>query len=240
MQKMDSALLLAGGLGTRLRPITNDIPKVMAPVQGKPILEYNIALCKKHGIKNIVIVIGHKGEKIMDYFGNGEKFGVKINYAGIETESKGTAHAIFISRELLKDRFVVFNGDNLSDIDLTLMNEFHENEKKIATLALVEMPDVENWGVAKVYAQLSGSLIMYFVEKPKHDEAPSNLINAGVYIFEQKIFDYLEKAISLEHDVFPKLAEDGQLICYIHESQWFPTDTMEKYTKAQREWKGLK
>src|SRR3989344_2558559 len=236
MQKMDSALLLAGGLGTRLRPITNDIPKVMAPVQGKPILEYNIALCKKHGIKNIVIVGGHKGEKIMDYFGNGEKFGVKINYTGIEEESKGTAHAIAISKKFLNRSFFAFNGDNLSDVDLTAMGKFHEANGKISTIALVERDDVENWGVAR----MQGSSILEFVEKPSRENAPSNLINAGVYIFEQKIFDYLENAISLEHDVFPKLAEDGQLICYIHEGQWFPTDTMEKYTKAQREWKGLK
>lgn len=236
MQKMDSALLLAGGLGTRLRPITNNIPKVMAPVQGKPILEYNIALCRKHGIRNIVIVVGHKREKIMDYFGSGEKFGVKINYTGIEEESKGTAHAITISKKFLKGRFFAFNGDNLSDVDLSAMGKFHEAHKKIATLALVERDDVENWGVAR----MRGSSILEFIEKPSRENAPSNLINAGVYIFKQGIFSYLENAISLEHDVFPKLAQEGQLVGYVHKRQWFPTDTMEKYTKAQREWKSLK
>ncbi len=236
MQNTDSALLLAGGLGTRLRPITNDIPKVMAPVQGKPILEYNIALLKKHGVKNIVIVVGHKREKIIEHFGSGEKFGVKINYTGIETESKGTAHAISISKKFLKGRFFAFNGDNLSDVDLSAMEKFHLQNEKIASLALVEREDVENWGVAR----MQGANILEFIEKPKKENAPSNLINAGVYIFEPRIFNYLKGTISLERDVFPKLAGEGQLIGYIHKGQWFPTDTMEKYNCAQKEWKGLK
>ena len=230
------ALILAGGKGTRLRPITYEIPKALIPIHGKTLTEHLFDLFKKYGIVDIIMAVGHMKNKIKEHFGDGTKFGVKITYIE-EDEPMGTAGPIRIAREILKETFIVSNGDELKNINIEEMYEFHKNNNALATIALTTVPDPSQYGVAR----LSGSKILEFVEKPKMEDAPSNLINSGFYILEPQVIDYIGKGFQMsEKDVFPKLAKEGRLFGYPFSGQWFDTGNIQRYEKAIKEWKDIK
>ena len=171
------AIILAGGKGTRMKPMTDFLPKPMMRINDKPILEHNIELLKRHGIKEIVISIGHKGENIKEYFGDGKQLGVNISYIE-ETTPLGTAGPLNSLKGKINDTFILMNGDELKDIDLEDMFMFHRKNKSTATLALTTVEDPSSYGVAV----MNGNKIMTFIEKPSRQHAPSKLINAGLYI----------------------------------------------------------
>jgi NDP-sugar pyrophosphorylase family protein len=234
-KKVRKAFILAGGKGTRLRPITYEIPKPMVLIHGRPLLEHTINLLKKNDIRNIILSVGYMGEKIKEYFGNGSKLGVNISYVE-ENEPTGTAGALRLAKPLLDDcNFIMINGDNLYKIDYPEMIQASLSNGAVATIALTTVSDPSKFGVAK----MKGTRIVDFVEKPKPDEAPSNLINAGIYIFNSKIFDYIpDKHFSMiETEVFPKLIADEQFYGYVMEGQWLPAGTLEEYEQAIKEWK---
>jgi NDP-sugar pyrophosphorylase family protein len=225
---MVTSIILAGGLGTRLRPLTDTTPKPLLPVGGKPIIEHAIANFRKHGIKDIVLSIGYKADVIRDYFRDGSKFGVKITYC-IEDEPLGTGGALKAASKGLGGTFVAINGDNLADFDWSMMLKEHKGNKAKITLALYPVEDVTQYGIAR----LDGKRIIEFIEKPSVESAPSNLNNAGGYIIEPEALSILpEGKSSIERDCFEKLARKGVVYAYIHKGQWFPTDTIEKYTLA--------
>jgi len=225
---MTTAIILAGGLGTRLKPLTDKTPKPLLPIKGTPIIEHAINNFKRHGIVNIILSIGYKANNIKDYFGNGSKFGVNITYS-IEEEPLGTGGAIKESSKDLHETFIAINGDNLADFDWTMMLEEHRSNSAKITMALFPVEDVTQFGIA----QLDGKKIVKFIEKPSVEEAPSNLNNAGGYIFEPQALDILpEGKSSIERDCFEVLASEGVVYASIHSSQWFPTDTLDKYQLA--------
>ena len=229
------ALILVGGKGTRLRPITYEIPKPMVPIHGRPLLEYTIEFLRDAGVREIILAIGYLGHKIKEYFGDGAKFGVRIQYIE-EKEPLGTSGPVRAAKNLLDNsNFIVINGDNLFTLDLNDMIISHFNNGCIATIALTTVDDPTKFGVAK----LKGNRILEFIEKPKIEDAPSKLINAGVYLFSPKVFNYIpEKSYSMfETDVFPKLLALGQFYGYIMEGQWLPAGTPEEYERAIKEWK---
>ncbi len=235
IKRLKKAFILAGGKGTRLRPITYEVPKPMIPVKGKPILQYHIEQLRKYGIKDIVISIGYLGNKIREYFGDGKRFGVNITYVE-EQEPLGTGGALGNAKHLFNDVFIMINGDNLIDLDLDEMYESHKKNNRPITIALTAVEDPYSYGVVL----LKGSKIIDFVEKPKKGTAPSNLINAGVYIIEPEILERIpENKSSIEKDVFPKLVKEGKVSGYVFAGQWFSTDSQERYEKAIKEWKGL-
>lgn len=226
------AFILAGGKGTRLRPITNEIPKPMVPLHDKPILQHALDLFKKYGITEIIMSIGYKGDKIKEYFGNGTRFGVNITYVE-ETEPLGTAGPLNLARQYLTDTFVMCNADELKNIDLSEMYLFHKENAAMATIALTTVADPLVYGVAK----LTGSKILEFIEKPEAGKAPSNLINAGLYIVEPAVLDIIPKgASSIERDVFPTIASGGKLFGFPFSGQWFDTGTLERYEEAMKNW----
>jgi len=227
-------VILAGGKGTRLKPITDEIPKPLLPVHGKPILQYGIELFKKFGINEIILSIGYKGSQIKEYFGDGSRFGVTIYYVE-ETEPLGTAGPLNLARKYLTEPFVMCNADELKDIDLSDMYIFHKDKKAMATIALTTVPDPSNYGVAK----MQGDRIVEFIEKPV--SPPSNLINAGLYILDPEVLKYIPKKgfAMVEKDVFPKIAAEGKLFGYHFSGQWMDTGTLDRYDKAIREWKGF-
>ncbi|MDD5181728.1 MAG: sugar phosphate nucleotidyltransferase [Candidatus Nanoarchaeia archaeon] len=235
-----TAFILAGGKGTRLKPFTYEIPKPMIPVHGMPILQHVIELFKRYGINEIIISIGYKGDKIKEYFGDGIKFGVKIRYIEEDPDVPlGTAGPLLLAKEFLKETFVMTNADELKDIDLDDMYRLHKESKAMATIALTTVEDPSSYGVAR----LKGSQIVEFVEKPRREEAPSKLINAGLYILEPEILKYIpdgKKEVKIENDVFPKIAKMGKLFGYPFSGQWFDTGTPENYEKAIKRWQGLK
>ena len=231
------AVILCGGKGTRLRPITHEIPKPLIPVHGRPLVEHIIDLLKKYDIQEILLSVGYKKDKIKDYFGDGKRFGVKISYIEeSEDDPLGTAGPLKKARQLFNESFIVTNGDELKDINLEEMYEIHKQNKALATIALTTVPDPSAYGVA----ELSGSRILRFIEKPPKDKAPSNLINSGLYILEPEALDIIPEGYSLlEKDVFPVVAYEGKLFGYPFSGQWFDTGDASRYERALKEWKGL-
>ena len=225
---IEKAIILAGGLGTRLRPLTDETPKPLLPLKGKPIVQHIIENLQKHGVQNIILSIGYHAEKIQNYFQDGSSLGVHISYS-IETEPLGTGGAIKKAAAGITTPFFLIWGDNLMDINFTKMYEENKKEPSTIRMALTPRDDVEHFGVAK----LEGNKIVTFVEKPKREDAPSNLINAGAFIVDPKCLAMLPEGISsMEKDCFEKLAPLGEITAFIHDGQWFPTDTLEKYSLA--------
>jgi len=229
------ALLLAGGKGSRLKPITHEIPKPLVPLHGKPIIEHTFDLLKKYGIKDIIVSIGHMGDKIRQHFGDGKRFGVNITYIE-EKKPLGTAGPLRLAKHLLNETFIMCNADNLWNIDLIDLYMFHKERGGKATIALTTIEDPSEYGVAK----MSGNRIIEFIEKPKKGTEPSKLINSGFYIIEPEVIDYVPKKKSMmEVDIFPKIAREGKLYGYTFDGQWFDTGTMERYEKAIKEWNDI-
>lgn len=225
------AIILAGGLGTRLRPLTDNTPKPLLPIKGKPIIEHAILNFKKYGIEDIVLSVGYKADIIKEYFGNGKKWGVNISYC-VEDQPLGTGGALKMASAGVAQTFVAINGDNLADFDWTAAIETHRKNQAKVTLQLFPVEDVTKFGIAR----LDGSKIVEFIEKPTVEQAPSNLNNAGGYILEPEALDILPEGFCMvERDCFEKLASTGVVFAHHHSGQWFPTDTIEKYTLANEE-----
>ncbi|VVB73970.1 Bifunctional protein GlmU [uncultured archaeon] len=230
------AIILAGGSGTRMRPITYEIPKALMPIHGKTLTEHLINLFKKYGTRELILSVGHLKEKIKSYFGDGSKFGVDMTYTE-ESEPLGTAGPIRQMKDRLTETFIVSNGDELKDIDIQDMYLHHKESGALVTVALTTVQDPSHYGVAR----LEGDRIKEFVEKPRKEDAPSNLINAGLYIMEPEVLAYIPKGASmLERDVFPRLAKEGKLFGYPFSGQWYDTGSFERYERALKEWKGIK
>ena len=230
-----TAVILAGGMGTRLQPITFEVPKPLLTVHDKTLLEHLFDLFKKYGVKDIILSIGYKGDKIKQAIGNGRKFGVNVSYVE-ESKALGTGGPLKFAKSLLKDTFICSNADELKDLDLTDMYLFHKENKAAVTIALASVPDPSSYGVAR----LQGNRILEFVEKPTKDKAPSNLINSGLYIMEPEIIDEIPDGFSmLEKDVFPKLAKEERLYGYPFSGQWLNTGTLELYENAIKKWKDI-
>ena len=222
-----------GGQGTRLRPFTLEMTKVMLPIKGKPMVMHALDLLKSHGVTDIVLSIGYKGDQVKEYFGDGSKFGLNIKYVEEKTPL-GTAGPLRKAKKYLTDTFFIIWGDILSQIDLNDFMYFHKNNEGLGTIALTTVADPSRYGVA----DLKGNKIQRFVEKPEKGKAPSNLINSGMAILEPEIIDkYVPKRgkSMIEIDVYPKLAKSGDLYGYPFTGQWFDTGTHEAYEKAIKE-----
>lgn len=227
------AIILAGGLGTRLRPLTDITPKPLLLIQGKPIMQHTIENLKQHGFKDIILAISYQADKIKEYFVQGQALGVNLEYS-LEVEPLGTGGAVKQAAEQVGEDFVLLWGDNMMDIDITAMVKAHQNHPGLITMALTSREDVENYGVA----ELAGDKVVGFVEKPKQWKAPTNLINAGAFVISKEALNILPKGkSSIEKQCFEILAKQGQIFGFKHVGQWFPTDTLEKYEKAAKEFK---
>lgn len=198
------AIVLCGGFGTRLREIIKDVPKPMAPVAGRPFLEYLILQLTRWNIRDIVLSIGYKGEIIRSYFGNGRKWGIKITYSE-EDRPLGTGGALKKAAQLTdNEQFVVMNGDSFLDVDFMEFFRFHRKKEASATIALAHVENVERYGSVAVNEE---NEICEFSEKvlSKH-----GLINGGIYIFNRNIIEILpDRNFSLEKVFLPKIIGQG-------------------------------
>ena len=228
------ALILAAGIGSRLGL---DIPKPMYKINGKPVLEHNILLLKKHGIKNICITLHYKGDVIKNYFGDGSKWNVRIHYS-FEDELLGTSGALKnrdVNSFLEKDQFFVVYGDTYTDINLSQMLDFHNSTKPIATIVLFDPKKALNSGIAGgVITMDMENNIVSFIEG-KGNEI-NGYVNAGVYIVEHEILDMIPGNYPSDFgkDIFPKLLKEGSLLKgYITNSFVLAIDTQDalKVTK---------
>jgi NDP-sugar pyrophosphorylase family protein len=204
------ALILAGGLGTRLRAVVNDKPKPMAAVSDKPFIEYQIEFLKRYDINHLILCVGYLYEQIQDYFGNGEKWGIRIDYS-IEKELLGTAGALKQAQPFIDGAFLALNGDTYFDVDLKNLIKFHQRKSAehngLGTLALTERQDAQNFGSVTIDAEHK---ILRFEEKSERAEV-SRLINAGIYVLEPEILQHIPPAqkVSLEKETFPALLNQG-------------------------------
>lgn len=229
---LDTALIMAGGEGAHLRPVTYEIPKPLIPIKGRPILEWQIGMLKRYDITNIIIALDYMNEKIVDYFGDGKRFGVNIEYV-VEKKPMGTAGAISLAKNKLTKSFLFLNVDTLMDPNIPEMYEFHKRHKKLATVLLTTVGDPNNFGVVK----MRGNQILKFIEKPNLSKAPSRLINAGLCIFDSSVTNLVPRRKMMIEELFSKLSRDEQLVGYLHDGVTFDVGTAKGYEKAIREWK---
>lgn len=228
------ALFLAGGKGIRLQPLTDMVPKPMVPIMNKPLLERTMVNLKKNGITEIVISCCYQPQYIEEYFGNGEQFGLKIQYI-VEDIPLGTGGAIKKAEAQFEDTFIVFNSDILSDIDIPKMLDCHKNSHATATIAVTEVSNPSAYGV--VDYDMDGYAVS-FVEKPVQEQISLNFINAGIYIFEPEIFKEIpiNSIVSVERKVFPELLAEGHKIAvYKDDSYWMDIGTLEKYIQVHKD-----
>jgi len=219
-----SAILLVGGKGTRLQPLTNNSPKPMLPVGGVPFTEHQIVKAREAGISEIVLATSYLAEVFQPYFGDGSNFRIKIKYA-VEEVALGTGGAIRNAAKLLSpaDQVVIFNGDVLSAHDLMAQIKFHEDNGADVTLYLTEVADARAFGSVEL---LTGNKVKSFLEKM--DNPPSNLINAGCYIFNRAIIDAIPdgEVISVERETFPQLlAAEKRVFGFVDRSYWLDIGT---------------
>ncbi|HLC97130.1 MAG TPA: sugar phosphate nucleotidyltransferase [Candidatus Nanoarchaeia archaeon] len=234
----EKAVILAGGKGTRLRPLTLHTPKALVDIQGKTITEWIFDLLKRFGIRDAILSVGYLADKVRDHFTDGSKFGMNLEYVEEDPEKPlGTAGPLLLAQKLLKDSFILSNGDELKCINIPRMYRLHKRKNALATLALTTVEDPSQYGVAR----LDGNRILDFVEKPKRSEAPSNLINSGFYILEPEVIEMVPKGkfCMIEKDIFPQLAREGKLRGFPFSGQWFDTGSFERLERARKLWKGI-
>lgn len=215
------ALILIGGFGTRLRPLSCTRPKALFPILNKPLLQWTFERLAKSGIKEVVLAVNHQAEVFIKQQ-KIPKNGLKITYSRDPLKKPlGTGGPIKKAERLVghDSPFLVLNGDIFANLDYREILKVHEKKNAVATIALHSVKDPSRYGVAEL---VKGNRIKRFVEKPPRDLAPSNLINAGVYVLSPKIFEYIPKArkVSIEREVFPKLAEEDSLYGYVFEGLW--------------------
>ncbi|MEM2024679.1 MAG: nucleotidyltransferase family protein [Desulfurococcaceae archaeon] len=213
------AAILAGGFGKRLRPYTDEVPKPMIQVSGKPLLEWQIMWLKKHGFEEVILLVGYKKEKIIEYFGSGNRFGSKIIYV-VEDEPLGTGGAIKNAEHVLsrQDVFLVINGDILTNIDpLLLLKKLESSKSYLGAIATIPLPSP--YGIL----ELNNDAVKGFIEKPLIKDY---WINAGVYALKREALKYFPEKGDLEKTAFPAMARDKVLSAVMYDNVfWRAVDT---------------
>ena len=225
---------MAGGEGTRLRPLTSNQPKPMMPLVNAPMMEHIVRLLQSHGFDDIVVTVAFLANAIRTYFGDGSEFGVRMVYATEETPL-GTAGSVRNAMDELDERFLVISGDVLTDIDLSAVVRFHEERGALATIGLKAMENPLEFGI--VITQEDGS-VERFLEKPTWGQVFSDTINTGIYVLEPQIFEYIDAGVPVDFssDVFPRLLDaDKPLYGYVADGYWEDVGTLEAYTKAHQD-----
>jgi mannose-1-phosphate guanylyltransferase len=223
------ALILAGGEGTRLRPLTSGVPKPVVPLVDRPFAAYMLEWLRGHGVEDIVMACGYMAEGVREVLGDGSALGVSLRYLA-EPRPLGTAGPILFAEELLQDRFLVLNGDVLTDIDVSALIAAHESAGARATIALIGVDDPAGYGLVSVDGE---GRVTEFLEKPGPGFAGSPLINAGVYVLERDVLDLIEpeQMVSIERDVFPALIGKG-LHAVRAGGYWMDIGTPERYLQG--------
>ena len=222
------AVILVGGLGTRLHPLTFDMPKSVLPVLNRPFMEYTFAYLLQSGIKDIILTVNYLPDIIRDYFGDGSRYGVNLIYCH-EQEPMGTAGAIKNAENYLDSTFVALNGDIFTDLDLGDMLEIHRMKKAKTTISLQWVDDPSAFGVVETDAD---HRVLRFIEKPPRAEAKTNWINAGIYMLEPEVLKHVPENTHymVEKGLFPALLDMGEPVySYQFRGYWLDMGTPESY-----------
>src|SRR3982750_3364470 len=223
------AVILVGGEGTRLRPLTSTVPKPIVPLVDRPFIVYMLEWLKGHGVTDVVLAMGYLPTAVRNVLGDGSAYGLRIRYVE-EPDPRGTAGALKFCESLLEERFLMLNGDVLTDIDLTAQIAQHERTGATATLALVPVDDPSAYGLVRL--QDDGA-VKEFVEKPDPDQIDTNLISAGAYVLERSVLDLIPagRNVSIEREVWPRLVGDG-LYGFVADAYWLDIGTPERYLQG--------
>ena len=225
------AVVMAGGEGSRLRPLTVKRPKPMVPIVGKPVMEHILNLLKRHGITEVIVTVQYLASNIEDYFGNGSQFGMRISYSREDTPL-GTAGSVKNAEEQLTEPFLVISGDALTDYNLTDIIKYHQEKKSLATIMLAHVPNPLEYGV--IITNENGH-ITEFLEKPSWGEVFSDTINTGIYVLDPQIFSYFEKnkQFDFSQELFPMMLRKGDPIYgYIASGYWCDVGNLSEYMRA--------
>jgi mannose-1-phosphate guanylyltransferase/phosphomannomutase len=227
------AVVMAGGEGTRLRPMTASMPKPLLPIVNKPIMEHVLRLLHRHGFTETVVTVQFLASLVRNYFGDGEDLGMQLRYA-TEEVPLGTAGSVKNAESYLRDdTFIVISGDALTDFDLTDLVKFHHDKGALVTVCLTRVPDPLEFGITIID---DDHRVQRFLEKPTWGQVFSDTVNTGIYVMEPEVFDYVAagEVVDWSGDVFPRLVEDGKPIFgYIAEGYWEDVGTHESYMQAQ-------
>jgi mannose-1-phosphate guanylyltransferase len=223
------ALILAGGEGTRLRPLTSTVPKPVVPLVDRPFIAFMLDWLRSHGVDDVVMSCGHLAGGVRSVLGDGAALGVRLRYLE-EPRPLGTGGALKFAEDLLDERFLMLNGDTLSDLDLTAQLAAHEAVGARATLALYPVEDPSAYGLVRL---ADDGAVREFVEKPAPDQIDTNNISAGAYVLERSILELLRpgERASIERDVFPRLVGDG-LYGHVGSGYWMDIGTPDRYLEA--------
>jgi mannose-1-phosphate guanylyltransferase len=226
------AVVLVGGEGTRLRPLTLSAPKQMLPIVGVPMLERVLAQLAAHGVDEAILSLGYLPDAFMEAYPDGHAAGVQLTYA-VEAEPLDTAGAVRFAATFggVDETFIVVNGDVLTDMNLTALLDFHRQREAEGTIALHPVPDPSAFGVVPTDDE---GRVTAFVEKPPRDEAPTNEINAGTYVLEPSVLDRIASSgrVSIERETFPAMVRDRGLFALADGAYWLDTGTPAAYLQA--------
>ncbi len=228
------AVILIGGEGTRLQPLTCNTPKAMVPILNRPFLEHLLRYLAKHGVTDVILAMGYIPDPIQSRLGDGTQFGVRMTYL-IEESPLGTSGAVKNAESLLNGPFIVFNGDILTEIDLTAMVKQHQKIKPRISIALTPVDNPTIYGVVETDAR---GMVKRFMEKPGWDKVTTNMINAGIYILEPEVLMHIPASghSMFENYLFPLLLDRGEPIFgYPSDAYWIDIGTPEKYLKAHHD-----
>lgn len=227
------AVVLVGGFGTRLRPLTSATPKQMLPIVGLPMIERVVHSLAAHGVTEAVLSLGYRPDAFLDAYPDGRCGGVELHYA-VEPDPLDTAGAVrFAARSAgIDDTFIVVNGDVLTDLDVAALWEFHRSHGAEGTIALTPVDDPSRYGVVPIEPD---GRVIEFVEKPDPGTAPTHWINAGTYVLEPSVLDRIDEGrrVSIERETFPAMVVDRSLYALHSDAYWLDAGTPETYLQAQ-------
>jgi mannose-1-phosphate guanylyltransferase len=224
------AVILVGGEGTRLRPLTSTVPKPVVPLVDRPFIAYMLEWLKRHDVDDVIMSCGFLATSVRNVLGDGSAYGIRLRFVE-EPEPRGTAGALKYAEEFLAERFLMLNGDVLSDMDLSAQVAQHEATGAVGTLALVPVADPSAYGLVRIRED---NAVEGFLEKPSADQIDTNLISAGAYVLERSVLDMIEpgRNVSIEREIWPRLVGHG-LYAFPHEqAYWLDIGTPETYLKA--------
>jgi mannose-1-phosphate guanylyltransferase len=223
------AVILVGGEGTRLRPLTSTVPKPVVPLVDRPFIVYMLQWLKHHGVDDVILSCGHMATSVRNVLGDGSQLGIRLRFVE-EPEPRGTAGALKYAESFLDERFLMLNGDVLTDLDLTAQIAQHERTNASGTLALVPVPDPTNYGLVRLNENNS---VREFVEKPSADQIDTNLISAGAYVLDRSIVEMIQpdRAVSIEREIWPRLVGKG-LHGFPTDAYWLDIGTPERYLQG--------
>jgi mannose-1-phosphate guanylyltransferase len=223
------AVILVGGEGTRLRPLTSTVPKPVVPLVDRPFIAYMLEWLREHGIEDVIMSCGFLATSVRNVLGDGSAFGIRLRFVE-EPDPRGTAGALKFAESMLDERFLMLNGDVLTDIDLTAQIAQHERSDARATLALVPVEDPTAYGLVRLAEDRA---VSDFVEKPSSDAIDTNLISAGAYVLEREILELIppQRNVSIEREVWPLLIGNG-LYGFPAQSYWLDIGTPARYLKG--------